>query len=210
MGLLDDAAALIAAVEIHVTHPVDDAKKEDIADMPWIEVDADAVLRDPIHIRVRRSGGPWKQRQCGVCLQRGEYASDMYDYGIGEAGAGRALWRPVTEDRDLRRWVRCPDAGEKPIWPDRRCPRCPFALMVAKCHSWYQDRETVWPTRFESVLCSHPGPNAPPQQRRDRKVAVWTDAWVEALGGPDGTVVRIRPEHVRALKRAEARRGQPE
>ena len=26
VGLLDDAAALIAAVEIHVTHPVDDAK----------------------------------------------------------------------------------------------------------------------------------------------------------------------------------------
>lgn len=55
------------AIEIKVTHEVDDAKRSRLT-LPWIELDAEAIIRDP-HKWSPRQHNVSKVDQCAFCLQ---------------------------------------------------------------------------------------------------------------------------------------------
>lgn len=65
VGLIDETGAVVAAVEVHATHAVDDAKRRRLGNLPWCEVRAEDLLRQPYVWRVKHEGGMKSLPCCG-------------------------------------------------------------------------------------------------------------------------------------------------
>lgn len=166
VALLDAAGAVVLAIEVRDTHPVDTAKRARLAGVPFIEVDALAVLQN------------WQ-------LWRAEYHQDLERFGActgphlqpAPPSARKARYAQMRQDV-ARQGATCLPVF--PVWnaPDNPrsyhlvVPRCPlerFASRGVPCvgcahHAGYAADPLRWPRPGEVwgvAACRHPAVKEP-------------------------------------------------
>ena len=92
VALLDSCKGLWLAVEILVTHEVDEAKAGDLRGLNWIEIEASA-LEVPFRWTPRRVTGTASRMRCQACEARRARQRDLTTsmaakYGVDEPGPG--------------------------------------------------------------------------------------------------------------------------
>ena len=130
---------VMLGLEVFYTHRVDEAKQEDLAHVPWLELGAHDILRDATRWRVLNSN---LKAQCPTCLSieeaerlRERYESKKITFARSESGVvaaeecslGTAYWCLVCEGKVRSVWL-----GGQLLLVHTDLPRCePHAVLVA-------------------------------------------------------------------------------
>lgn len=158
VALLDDDGGVVLGIEVRDTHPVDAPKRERLAGVPFLEVDALAILQNWLVWASLQDDGLDAFGGCACAPpSRAEGRPRLARFGRTESGPQRlpmyGLWNARDESTPYRIAVpHCPEAKRTDRW-GVPCVRCTH-------HGGYTaDRPDSWPVggeRWGSVNCRHP------------------------------------------------------